>query len=197
MALNPFSWIGPLALPRLALLLNHIVASEPQAMARLKPHAGRHVDLRWASDFMPPLAAWLAPGSTGTDWLPLPVRLSITPAGLFEVLPLEAAPLEAPAPSHPPAQLTLTVQLPAPWTLARRALLGERPEVNIEGDAALAEVASWLMKNLRWDLEDDAARWLGSTPSQMLRTLGGAVKDALQRWRPGAGAPSFGDQSRS
>ncbi|MDE2400565.1 MAG: hypothetical protein KGL90_02725 [Burkholderiales bacterium] len=190
MAFTPLSWIGPLALPRLALLLNHVVASEALAMAQLKPHSGQTIDLRWTSSFVPPLAAWFAPGSTSTDWAPTPVRLTITPAGLFEIEPLTEA-------ETPSAGLTLTVHLSAPWTLARRALMGERPEVSIEGDAALAEVASWLMKNLRWDLEDDLARWLGNTPSQMLSTVGTSVKQALQRWRPGPDAHAgFGRSKR-
>lgn len=179
MALNPFSWIGPLALPRLVLLLNHVVSSEPLAMAKLRPHAGRTIELRWTSSFVPPLAALWAPGSTSRDWAPPTVRLLITPAGLFEM-----ASVDEPAANAGPVGLTVTVHLTAPWTLARRALLGERPEVSIEGDAALAEAASWLMKNLRWDLEDDVARWLGSAPSQMLRTIAQAVKQALQGWRP-------------
>lgn len=180
MALNPLSWIGPLALPRLALLLNHVVSSEPVAMARLKAHVGRTIDIRFTSSFVPPFAAWLAPGSTSADWAPQPVRLTITPAGLFELAPADH-------PAFEPANLTLTVHLTAPWTLVRRALQGERPEVNIDGDAALAETASWLMKNLRWDLEDDLARWFGNTPSQALRSVGGALRDTLARWRPTPG----------
>jgi ubiquinone biosynthesis protein UbiJ len=190
MAMNPFSWIGPLALPRLALLLNHVVASEPVAMAKLKAHVDRTIDIRWTSSFVPPFAAWLAPGSTSADWAPQPVRLTITPAGLFELSAAEAL-------AEGGAGLTLTVHLTAPWTMARRALQGERPEVSIDGDAALAETASWLMKNLRWDLEDDVARWLGNTPSQMLRTVGEAVKQTLMRWRPSSsGRPGAGDFKR-
>jgi ubiquinone biosynthesis protein UbiJ len=185
MAINPFSMIGPLALPRLALLLNHVVASEPLAMSKLAAHVGRTIDIRWTSSFVPPFAAWLAPGSTSADWAPQPVRLTVTPAGLFELETAGATP-------GSPASLTLTVHLTAPWTMARRALQGERPEVNIDGDAALAETASWLMKNLRWDIEDDIARWLGNTPSQALRSVGESLRQAVLRWRPQAGGrPGF------
>jgi len=178
MAQNPLSWIGPVALPRLTLLLNHIVSSESAAMARLKPHAGRVIDIRWTSSFVLPFAAFLSPGSTSQDWAPPPMRLAITPAGLFELQ-------DADAPTDTSGSgLTLTVHLSAPWTVVRRAMQGERPEVTIEGDAGLAEAASWLMSNLRWDLEDDLARWLGNTPTQMLRTLGESIKQAFLRWRP-------------
>lgn len=185
MAQNPLSWIGPVALPRLTLLLNHIVSSEPAAMARLKPHAGRVIDIRWTSSFVPPFAAFLSPGSTSQDWAPPPLRLAITPAGLFEMQ-------EADAPADN-SGLTLTVHLSAPWTVLRRAMQGERPEVSIEGDAALAEAASWLMSNLRWDLEDDMARWFGNTPSQVLVSVGSAIKQAILRWRPASRGTASSD----
>jgi ubiquinone biosynthesis accessory factor UbiJ len=190
MAIKPLSWIGPLALPRLALLLNHVVASEPVATAKLKAHVGRTVDIRWTSSFVPPFAAWIAPGRTSADWAPQPMRLTVTPAGLFELASGDDA-------ANLPAGLTLTVHLTAPWTMARRALQGERPEVSIDGDAALAETASWLMKNLRWDIEDDLARWFGNTPSQLLRTVGESLKETLLRWRPDADhRPGFHEAKR-
>lgn len=177
MTASPLSWIGPLALPRLVLLLNHIVSSEPQAVSRLQPHAGRTIEIRWRSAVtdaaLPGLLSRIAPAAD--SWLPPPVRLQITPAGLFD----------DDAPADVTAGLLMTVALPDPLTLARKALRGERPDVAIEGDAALAEVASWLMNNLRWDAQDDVARWMGTAPAEMLRMLGGAVRQALQRWRPG------------
>ena len=76
------------------------------------------------------------------------------------------------------------MRLDDPLAMLRQGLRGQRPEVQIEGDAALAEVASWLMKNLRWDVEDDVARWLGHTPAELLRQLGEQVRQALQRFKP-------------
>lgn len=166
-----------MALPRLVLLLNHIVSSEPQAVARLQPHAGRSLEIGWRAaagvDAPAPLSR-LIPAAEG--WLPPAVRLLITPAGLFE---LQEQPDQ-------PAGLVLTVSLPDPFTLARKAIRGERPDVSIEGDAALAEAASWLMNHLRWDVQDDVARWMGTVPAEMLRTLGESVRQGLARWRPGA-----------
>ena len=75
--------------------------------------------------------------------------------------------------------------MPPPWSALQLLIRRERPPVNIGGDAALAEAASWLMKNLRWDLEDDLARWLGTTPSQVLKSVGEQVKAAFGRLRPG------------
>lgn len=183
------SWLAPAAVARLVLLLNHVVASEPQASARLRPHAGSTIDLRFLGNPLPTLpalpllSAWL-PG----DLTPPPLRLRITPAGLFErVEPAAQAEQIEPVGQTTPAPaggLILTVRLDDPLSMLKQGLRGERPEVQIEGDAALAEVASWLMKNLRWDLEDDVARWLGHTPAELLRQWGAQVRQALQRFRP-------------
>lgn len=169
------SWLGPAALARLMLLLNHVVASEPQAGLRLRAHAGRSIELRFLGDpagsiAAPPLLAGFLPSSL----TPSPVRLLVTPAGLFEL---------ADSTSTEAHGLTLTVRLEHPLAMLRRGLRGERPDVQIEGDAALAETASWLMKNLRWDVEDDIARWLGHTPAELLRQWGRQVLHALQRFK--------------
>jgi ubiquinone biosynthesis protein UbiJ len=203
MASHPLSWIGQLALPKLTLLLNHIVSSEPVAMAKLQAHAGRTVDIRWVSPFSPNLPGFLSRAGFSTQAAPAPWCFVITPAGLFEAV--EAPVAQASNGSATLGNgnvagngvgsgvgnggLTITVHLPDPLTLARLALKGERPEVNIEGDAALAEVASWMMKNLRWDVQDDIARWLGTAPAELLRSVGGSIKQSLQRWRPQNGTP--------
>lgn len=183
---SPIQWLAPAVLARLVLLLNHVVASEPQAAGRLKVHSGRVIDIRWATGTAGVLPAFLGRVFQGDATLP-PIRLLITPAGLFEAV-AENAPASALAPASPQG-LTLTVQLGDPIDLLKRAARGERPEVNIEGDANLAEVASWMMKNLRWDIQDDVARFLGNTPAELLRKVGGGIREALQRWRPGNGAP--------
>ena len=183
---SPTQWLAPAVLARLVLLLNHVVASEPQASARLKPHAGRVIDIRWATGTAGVLPAFLGRVFQGDATLP-PIRLLITPAGLFESV-AEGAPPASTTPSTSQG-LTLTVQLGDPIDLLKRAVRGERPEVNIEGDANLAEVASWMMKNLRWDIQDDVARFLGNTPAEVLRKVGEGIREALQRWRPGNGAP--------
>lgn len=183
---SPIQWLAPAVLARLVLLLNHVVASEPQASARLKPHAGRVIDIRWATGTAGVLPAFLGQVLKGEATLP-PIRLLITPAGLFEAV-AENTPASALTPASPQG-LTLTVQLGDPIDLLKRATRGERPEVNIEGDANLAEVASWMMKNLRWDIQDDVARFLGNTPAEALRKVGQGIRESLQRWRPGNGAP--------
>lgn len=188
MAPHPLSWIGQFALPRLTLLLNHIVSSEPVATAKLQAHAGRTIDIRWDTSGSPALPGFLARMLPAGGVQPSPWRFVITPAGLFEAIDGPASPSNMDTTVTTPNGLTITVRLADPLTMARRALKGERPEVNIEGDAALAEVASWMMKNLRWDIQDDIARWMGTAPAEMLRTVAESIKQSLQRWRPQTGA---------
>ena len=186
MASHPLSWIGQLALPKLTLLLNHIVSSEPVAAAKLQPHAGRTVDIRWVSQFSPSLPGFFSRVGLNAQATPTPWRFTITPAGLFEAVEAPATNMSGDVPIAAGNGLVITVHLPDPLTLAKLALKGERPEVNIEGDAALAEVASWMMKNLRWDVQDDVARWMGTAPAEVLRSVGASIKQSLQRWRPNA-----------
>lgn len=165
------------ATARLILLANHVLSSEPVAMQKLQPFSGRRIAINITSTasqtpFLRTLAAWL----------PEQVQLQITPAGLLERI-------EGPEATTEGQQgLNISVDLPPPWSALQLVLKRERPPVSIDGDAALAEAASWLLKNLRWDLEDDLARWLGHTPSQVLSGVGSQVKQAFARWRPGSAA---------
>ncbi|HET8870188.1 MAG TPA: hypothetical protein VFM48_07065 [Aquabacterium sp.] len=185
MAFSPLSWIAPAALDRLTLLLNHIVSSEPVAQGKLRPFSGKVVDIRWTQQPSMKLPSYVGAALDALLQLPPDVRFVVTPAGLFELAPPRDNP-DAGTGETTTAHLTLTIQLQDPLSTATRLIKGERPEVKIEGDAALAEVASWLMKNLRWDIEDDIARWMGATPAQMLHTLTSGIKQAIERWRPGA-----------
>lgn len=151
--LNAFTTsLGAAAMERVTLLLNHVLASETVAMARLKPHAGRSVQLLW------------------TGWpslLPKPpqVAFTVTPAGLLEWCG------DAP-PASPELRIALDASNPA--RLATQWLAGERPRIDIEGDSAFAADVGWLIDNLRWDIEDDLASVIGPGPARQL-ARGGAL----------------------
>lgn len=129
---------------RLVLLLNHVIAREPVAMARLAAQQGRAIRVH--------VTGW--PGL-----LPAPpdLLLGVTPAGLLERL--EIAPDDA---------LSLGLDASNPAGLALGVLLGQKPAVQVQGDAALAADISWLMDNLRWDVEDDLAKVVGAMPARQL-----------------------------
>ena len=152
------SSLGTAAMERITLLLNHVIAAETVATERLKPHAGRHVQLVW------------------TGWpslLPAPpvVAFAVTPAGLLEW-----------AGTEPPAAPELRVSLDAsnPARLAGMWLAGERPSVNIEGDSAFAADVSWLIDNLRWEVGDDLARFVGPVAAQALARIGRLFAQGLR-----------------
>jgi len=143
---------------RFTLWLNHVIASEAVAVQRLRPHAGRSVRLLptgWPS-LLPPLPE---------------LTFAITPAGLLEWSP-------TPPVGMPDLELTLDASNPARSLF--EGLAGRRPAVGIVGDSALAADVSWLMDNLRWDLQDDIARVIGDGPAHELARLGGRLASGLR-----------------
>lgn len=143
---------------RVTLLLNHLLMNEPEAPARLQPLAGRRVALR-VEGLPAPLAG-----------LP-PLRWAITPAGLLERLPPDGE-----------AELTMGLRLPPPAEALGRALRGERPDVQVEGEAQLAAEAAWLVQHLRLDPAAELERWVGPIPAQALADAGAQLRDGLRAW---------------
>ncbi len=183
----PTIWAVPTAvetllLPALTqhalLVLNHVLASEPSATERLRPHVGRVLRLEWQL----PAGPWPRPPA---------VALRITPAGLFESL--ESAEPAADAATA----LRVSVELPTPPRALGMWLAGERPALTIDGDVRLAADVAWLAEHLRWDVEHDLARLVGDAPAHQLARLAAALRDGLRatarqagaaRGRPGGGA---------
>jgi ubiquinone biosynthesis accessory factor UbiJ len=143
---------------RATLLVNHVLASEPVAQARLREHAGSCLKLQFEGwpTLLPPL-----PGTA----------FRVTAAGLVEWCGNE-----------PPAEADLRVSIDAsnPALLMARSLVGERPSIEVAGDAAFATDVNWLFDNLRWDVEDDLAGIVGAGPAREIARLGRAVAAALR-----------------
>jgi ubiquinone biosynthesis protein UbiJ len=76
-----------------------------------------------------------------------------------------------------------------------RALAGEMPAVDIDGDALLAGDVNWLLQNLRWDVAADLERLFGPQVAGVLhplgRMLGQGLRSALQ------GLSSIGESLRT
>jgi ubiquinone biosynthesis protein UbiJ len=184
MSAHPFApWLQPLAgaaVSRLALLANHVLASEPAATERLKPFAGRVLEMQ--------LRQWPA---VLPPWPPLVFR--ITAAGLLEWAEAEAE-AEAETPAQAAADLTVSVDASNPALLAWQgmaSLWGQpKPAIEVAGDAALAAEVNWLAENLRWDVADDLQRILGPGPalafSQWAKGAAQAIRGLAQQW---AGRP--------
>jgi len=160
--------VGPAVRARLVLLANHVISREAAAMSRLRPHAGARVRIE-LTDIPPLLPAWP------------PLGLAVTPAGLFE---LDDTPPDA------PSDLTLRFAMPDPGRLLAMLSGDVRPDVRLEGDAALAASMNWLVENLRWDLESDIAGMIGPSAAHLLANAGRGVVAALRQAIPVPDPPS-------
>ncbi len=150
--------VGATVALRLALLVNHVLASEPVAVQRLRLHAGKRICLQLRD--VPALMSWLPSALTAT----------VTPAGL----------LEWQADGADQADLVATLDASNPAQTLASAVAGQRPRVEVAGDAAFAADVSWLLDHLRWDVQDDLARLVGDGVALQLVRGGTAVADALR-----------------
>ena len=150
---------------RVVLLVNHVIAAEPAAVEHLRPHSGRTMKIE--------LSGW-------PTLLPAvgPFTFRITPAGLVEWL------ADAKAAS---ADLLVAVDAANPALALTRVVAGDRPRVVVSGDAAFASDVDWLIDNLRWDLQDDLARFVGQVPARQIAKVGGwfagAMREGARRLR--------------
>jgi ubiquinone biosynthesis protein UbiJ len=154
--------LAPALMDRLVLVVNHVLAAEPQAVQRLLPHRGRvlRLDLMQLPRLLP---------------APPPLAFVVTPAGLVEWC-------------REPVDADLRVRLEAgnPAALAFKVLTGEMPALVIDGDAQLATDVDWLLKNLRWEVADDLERLFGPTVAHELHRLGSGLARALRAAMQGA-----------
>lgn len=151
---------------RAILLANHVIAGEPVAAQRLQAHAGRSLLLTlqgWPA-LLPPVP---------------PLGIRITPAGLLEWCGDDI-------PADP--ELRVEVDAANPALAFVRALGGEKPRIEVAGDAQFASDVNWLFDNLRWDLEDDLARLVGDAPARELSKFGAGVGAALREAVRGIGS---------
>src|SRR5450432_3018853 len=143
---------------RLVLLLNHVISAEPQAMERLRAQAAR--TLRFEFEGWPSLLP-----------APSPIAFVVTPPGLVEWIE---------APGDAPADLRVAIEASNPALAFAKFIVGERPALRVEGDAAFATDLNWLIENLRWDVQDDLARVVGDTPAREIARFGGALAKAIR-----------------
>ena len=150
--------LGDAVIERLTLVVNHVLASEPVATERLRPHAGRCMQLHfdgWPA-LLPPLPA---------------TAFRVTPAGLIEWCgaDLPAAP-----------ELRVSIDASNPALAMAQALAGTRPKVEVAGDAAFATDLNWLFDNLRWDVQDDLARVVGPAPAREIARVAQGIAAGMQ-----------------
>jgi ubiquinone biosynthesis protein UbiJ len=143
---------------RLVLLVNHVISAEPQAMERLRAHAAR--TLRFEFEGWPSLLP-----------APSPIVFVVTPPGLLEWIE---------TPGDAPADLRVAIESSNPALAFAKLIVGERPALRVEGDAAFASDLNWLIENLRWDVQDDLARLVGDAPAREIARFGNALAKAIR-----------------
>lgn len=139
------SAIDDLLLPAIAeralLAANHVLGAHPLAADRLKPYAGKRLEVSVVK-LVGPLP------------LPRPVRLAITAAGLLEAD-------QNVSDETVPSDLRLAIDLSHPLKALDSLGAGKMPPVDVQGDAALAAEVSWVLTNVRWDAVGDVQRLFG------------------------------------
>lgn len=125
--------------------LNHLLSRESWASDQLRAHAGRTVRVR---------------SGAGPEW-----TLRINASGLLEQASDEAAGYSV-VPD-------VAVQCPpttwAKLVLDRTSAMGE---FEYQGDPSLIQLIRCLVRELRWDAEDDLARLIGDIPAHRVAQLG-------------------------
>ena len=123
-----------------ASALNHLLEAEPWARARLVPFAGETLQLS-----APPLPR---------------LRFTIAADGCLAASPPELDP-------GTEAALVITLR-PEALTAATRGEDYFLRAIDIAGNAKLASEVMFLARHLRWDVEEDAARFIGDAAAHRL-----------------------------
>lgn len=100
---------------------------------------------------------------------PLELALLIDAAGEFTPAPDEAPP-DAGIALTPASALRLWLQQDAPPEL-----------MSMQGDPALATLFGEILRNLRWDAEEDLSRIVGDIPAHQLSRAGSHIASELRR----------------
>ena len=115
------------------------------------------------------------------QWGDFHLTLAATAAGLVE------RPMDNPA--H---ELTMTLTQHSPLAIAQRMMLGDKPEVDVQGDVQLAAEVAWLVDNVRWDVEEDLSRVVGDATAHTIGRFARSAAQAVRRFADRMPRPPFG-----
>lgn len=118
------------------------------------------------------------------QWGDFHLTLAATAAGLVE------RPVGSPTP-----ELTMTLTQHSPLAIAQRMMLGDKPEVDVQGDVQLAAELAWLVDNVRWDVEEDLSRVVGDATAHTIGRFARSAAEAVRRFVDRVPRPPFGPGS--
>lgn len=154
--------------------LDHLLGQSAWARERLKPYAGRHARF------------CIGGGQLG---------LTVTADGGFALDALDtvgaaadATPADTATPAAAAPDVVITLPTDTPLLLLQGGLARVMQAVRVEGNAEFATELAFVLKNLRWDYEEDLSRVVGDIAAH--RISGGL--HALAGWQRQA-AGNFAD----
>ena len=115
------------------------------------------------------------------QWGDFHLTLAATGAGLVERPVGNAAP-----------ELTMTLTQHSPLAIAQRMMLGDKPEVDVQGDVQLAAEVAWLVDNVRWDVEEGLSRVVGDATAHTIGRFARSAAQAVRRFADRMPRPPFG-----
>lgn len=101
---------------------------------------------------------------------PFPVHLGVTAAGLFEAVAVSG---------EPAVTISLPADFPARLLVDRSSLFAA---AKLAGSVDFAEALAFVFRNLRWDVEDDLAQYVGDIAAHRMVRAG----QAAHEWQTGA-----------
>ncbi len=168
--------------------LNHVLAQHPEsALPKLRGHQGALVFVETVLGD----STWNAPVRVGAD-------------GFLVRDAAQPAPIAESPPERPRLKITVPVKLDHISTWSNQGFAGLMRQVRIEGDVDLASTIGHLMKEVRWDAEEDLSKIVGDAAAHRIgqgaRSFTAQAKEwsehtrstAQQKISVGADAPLVG-----
>lgn len=138
--------------------LDHLLGQSAWARERLKPYAGRHARFS------------IGGGQLG---------LTVTADGGFALdavgAAADAAPADTATQAAPAPDVVITLPADTPLLLLQGGLARVMQVVRVEGNAEFATELAFVLKNLRWDYEEDLSRVVGDIAAHRIRGGLGAL----------------------
>jgi ubiquinone biosynthesis accessory factor UbiJ len=150
------------AVDALLAALNHVLAQHPEsALPKLSAHSGALI----AVETVFGQTAWITPVRVGTDG--------------FLARDPDAAALDT---QQPRLKISVPISLDHLSTWSKQGFAGLMRQVRIEGDVDLASTIGHLIKEVRWDPEEDLSRVVGDSTAHRIGQTVRSFTVSAKQW---------------